>query len=427
MSTQLPLQEKPRPVRGFSFLERARSTPCSTGLLGLLLGVLYAAVVVALLWKPACTDEITHFSQIWLFAQGEWRVLPELTTIPGYHLLAAGILSALGEVSLQGARLLAAAFGLLAAWGFHALRGQLWPGTQTLATAQFLVLPILVPLFFIAYTDVLALALLLWAAWACVSGRHGWAALLLVALVGVRQHEVVWAGLLALLALRHWDWRHPLAQWRVDIRIGLPYLLPVTCFVLFWVWNGSISLSRSQAPLHPDLSLHAGNVLFALGMLAALMPLQVMQGLVQGVRRIRRQPQACLWALGVLLGFWFGFRADNPYNGALPEFYLHNRWPLLIEQQPWIRAIMALAAGAAACTLAVTRLRPARGAWLHAFAALFLAASWLVELRYIDVPLVLWLAMREQRSPAVEWATWALWLLLAVWMMLGVLEQRFFL
>lgn len=41
-------------------------------------------------------------------------------------------------------------------------RRRTWPRTQTLATAQVLVFPILVPLFFLVYTDVLALALLLW-------------------------------------------------------------------------------------------------------------------------------------------------------------------------------------------------------------------------------------------------------------------------
>ena len=65
--------------------------------------------------------------------------------------------------------------------------------------------------------------------------------------------------------------------------------------------------------------------------------------------------------------------------------------------------------------------------WLFAFATLFLAASWLVELRYVAVPLVLWLAMREHRARAVEWATFALWLALAVWVMDGILAQRLFL
>jgi len=43
------------------------------------------------------------------------------------------------------------------------------------------------------------------------------------------------------------------------------------------------------------------------------------------------------------------------------------------------------------------------------------------------VPLVLWLAFREHRSRPVEYATWALWLVLAVCMYVGTLTHWFFL
>lgn len=427
MNAQSPSSEKPRPVRGFSFLERVRTTRVETWLLGILCGALYVAAILAMRWIPPLTDEITHYAQIWLFAQGQWRVLPELTTIPGYHLLAAVVLEALHGVSLQDARLLGAAFGLFATAGFHALRARLWPGTQTLATAQFLALPILAPLFFVVYTDVLAIGLLLWAAWANVDRRHWLAAALLAALVAVRQHEIVWGGLFALFAVPRLDLRSALRHWRETAWALLPYALPLACFLAFWGWNGSISLSHSQSALHPDFSLHAGNVLLALVVIGVLLPLQTAQGFARAAQAIARRPVLALAPLVLLFGFWFCFRADNPYNGALPDFYLHNRLPVLIEHRPWIRSIAAIVATLAACALAATRVRPARARWLFAFAALFLAASWLVELRYVAVPLVLWLAMREHRSRTVEMATLALWLALAVWIMDGIVAQRLFL
>jgi alpha-1,2-glucosyltransferase len=57
---------------------------------------------------------------------------------------------------------------------------------------------------------------------------------------------------------------------------------------------------------------------------------------------------------------------------------------------------------------------------------LFLAASWLIEQRYAIVPLVLWLAFREHRTRQTEYATLALWLVLAVCVMTGMLGGRFF-
>ena len=65
--------------------------------------------------------------------------------------------------------------------------------------SQFVVLPILVPFFFLVYTDVLALALVLGATLSAFAGRHWLAAGILGADIFVRQTDVVWTGLLPLI------------------------------------------------------------------------------------------------------------------------------------------------------------------------------------------------------------------------------------
>jgi alpha-1,2-glucosyltransferase len=414
-----PRPEEPRHVRGFSFLERVT--------LGILLGVLYVAAIVAMRLQYPFTDEADHFGQIALFLRGDWRLLPELTTIPGYHATVAAIMRMFGASSLDAARLVNAAFGLLAVGGFHALRRLVWPGTETLATAQMLVLPILVPLFFVVYTDMFALALLLWALWASVARRHFLSGLLLTVLVGVRQHEVIWAGFAALLAIgastAAWNPR----DWKAWLATAWPYAMPLACFLAFWYCNGSISLSQGEALLHPDLSLHMGNLYFFVLVTGMLMPLHVLAGLRDFTMKLRQQPWIAFLPLLVFVGFWFGFRADHPYNTGYPWYYLHNRLPVAIDHQPLVRLFAAAIVAATVCGLAWTRLRPAAAYWLYAAGALFLAASWLVELRYALVPLVIWLALRQQRGRAIEYATLALWLVLAVCMFYGTVTHRFFL
>jgi hypothetical protein len=56
--------------------------PTPQWLLGVLLGALYAAAIVAIRHEGAFTDEVDHYAQISLFARADWRVLPGLTTIP---------------------------------------------------------------------------------------------------------------------------------------------------------------------------------------------------------------------------------------------------------------------------------------------------------------------------------------------------------
>jgi alpha-1,2-glucosyltransferase len=421
-------RNEPRPGRGFSFAGgTGRGAALEAAGLGLLLGVLYVAGLLAFGHAGPFTDEVDHFAQIALFRRGEFRILSDyLTTIPGYHALVAALLRLAGADSLAAARTLNALFGLLAAAGFHAVRRRAWPGTETIATAQFLALPILAPLFFLVYTDVLALALVLWATWATLARRHALSALLLVLLLGVRQHEVVWTVLLAAIAAREAGGARPAPEARTLAWRLLPYAAPVLAFLAFWGWNGSISLSRTQAALHPDLALHAGNLWLALLLAGLLMPLQVVAGFRGFLALLPRWKWLAAVPVLLALAFWHGFVADNPYNTALPGYYLHNALPHLLAGNATARAAAAMIAAAAACALAPTRLRPAGAVALYPVAALFLAASWLVEFRYALVPLVLWLALREQRSRRAEYATLALWLALAVLMVAGTVSHRFF-
>jgi alpha-1,2-glucosyltransferase len=383
--------------------------------LGILLGALYVFGILSLRTTMPLTDEADHFAQITLFLRGRWELWPQLTTIPGYHVLTAALLRVSGSDSLDAARLVSAAYGLLAIAGFHAVRRRLWPGTETLATAQFAVLPILAPLFFIAYTDALALALLLWACWAQLARREWMSAVLLTLLVAVRQHEIVWLGLVASLAVPARSADGERAAAAVASRL-VPLLLPLAAFIAFWAWNGSISLSRIQSALHPDWSLHAGNLLCAVLVAGLLLPLHVLAGLGVFAAHARRRP----WLTGVLpvlaAAFWFGFRADNPYNTVFPAYYVHNGLVALLDPHGPVRAIGSGVFAFAACGLALIPLRPRSGHALWPVAGVFLAASWLVELRYAMVPLVLWLALRRTLSPGIEYATLALWAFLAVFL-----------
>ena len=424
--------DEPRHARGFSFLDAAtrslKATRADAAILGVVLGVLFVAALLAMRHRPVYTDELNHYAQIGLFLRGEFRVFTlYLTTIPGYHAIVATILKMTGGASLNAARLVNAAFALTGVAAFHALRRKLWPGTETLATAQLLVLPILVPLFFLVYTDVLALALLLWATFATVTARHWLAAALLVVLVSVRQNEIVWAGLLAALAAWPFMRERGAHAWREAFALVLPYCVPVAAFLAFWIWNGSISLSHEQSALHPDFSLHAGNLFFALFIAGVLLPFHVIAGLGELATRARERPWLIAIPIVVFAAFWWGFRADNPYNTALPSYNIRNGFLLAVGADPLVRAATGVVVALAASGLAFTRLRPRAAYWLYPIATLSLAASWLVEQRYALVPLVLWLAFREHRGRMIEWATAALWLILAVFVFHGMIALRFFL
>ena len=370
------------------------------------------------------SDEAYHYAQIHLFLRGEFRTLHQyLTTIPGYHVAVALLLKTAAVDSLAAARMVNAMFGLLAVAGFFQLRRLAWPGTQTLATAQLLVLPILAPLFFLVYTDVLALALLLWALVATLRGHHGWSALALLALIPVRQNEVVWAGYAAALAAWPLLRERPAGWFIACLRSYWPSAIPVAAFCAFWAWNGTISLSPEQAQLHP-LTFRVGNPCFALLAVGVLLPLHTLAGARDFAARLRSQPWLLALPLAVAAAFWWGFQADNPYNLVMPDVYPRNALLARLVHDPLWRAGASLIAALAAASLAATQLRPQGAATLFGFALIALGAAWLIDQRYTMVVLVLWLAVRQSRGRVLEWMTFALWLVCAVYVTSAILHGR---
>ena len=378
------------------------------------------AGIVLFQFRHRFVDEYFHYAQITLFYGGFWRPVPQLTTIPGYHAFIALILRCIGDDSLDTARIVHSLSCLGAIAGFFALRRRLWPGTETIATAQFLCLPVMVPLFFVLYTDVPAVALLLWATWSTVVGRTFLSSLLLCLLVLVRQHEVVWSGFLLFIAARPANgWSDLRFRWRETLHHVWPYALPVLLFIAFWRWNGAISLSHEQTGMHPDFSFHTGNVFMALLVAGLLLPIQTAEGLRAFAHDVRRRPWMLVIPLLAFAAFWFAFRSNSPWNGYFYTHYLRHFLPT--------RIAAAIIIACVACSFWRIRLRPAgAGFALCAISALFLSASWLITLRYLIPPFALWLAMREHSEIRAEYATLALWLIFAVLMIYLAIASLYF-
>lgn len=373
-------------------------------------------------------DEWVHYHQIARFRSGDFTVMVEwLTTIPGYHWAVSVLLYAFDATSPTAARCVNAAFGLAALAAFHALRREVHPDDATRTTMQFAVLPVLFPFFFLIYTDVLSLALILAATFATAKRGHLWAALILTCAIGVRQNNVLWSGFLA--AWTVWTgWRAAGGEgawrWRGIVHSASAYVIPVGVFVGYWIWNGSVSYSGSQSAMHPDASLHAGNPFFALFMLALLLPLQVATGLVAFARRAAARPAWWLWPVLVFAVFATCFEIDHPYNRIALSVNVRNAWLMTVKDEPWAWWLFGLLATGAATALSALPLARCRCLVFVPFALLYLATSWLIEPRYSLIPLGLYLALRKPAADRLEAATTALWGILAVYLAIGIFGFR---
>lgn len=386
---------------------------------------LYAAIAYLSADVKPIADEIAHYVHINWFDHGKFKIAWDiLTVLPGYHAISAAILWATDLRTLAAARLLNALYGLLAIGAFHWMRKAAAGKGSALATLQFALLPILFPYDFMVFTDVLSLAVVLAAGAATLNRRDVVSGMLMIAALCIRQTNVVWLPLYAWLALSP-DRPLTMPTLRQFLTRTWPYAAGIVLFTAYWIGNGSISLSKEQSTMHPDFSIHVGNVYFALFLCAALFPLHVASGLKSFAAKLCAQPGWAAAPIAALALYWFGFRVDHPFNQALEPWMLHNRILLFAQSAWWWKAAFGLVAVAAACGLAETRLRP-RSAWvLYPLALFALASSWMIEHRYALVPVALWLVFRERKSEKIETMTTALWAVLAVCACLGTLTGRF--
>ncbi|MFT3792684.1 MAG: hypothetical protein QM741_16815 [Rudaea sp.] len=373
---------------------------------------LLIALWIALAAPPAIGDEKVHYAQIDLFDHGVFRVYTTLlTTLPGYHALVAGLLWLFDQRTLTAARLLSAVFGLLAIAAFHLLRKGASGRASHAATFQFAFLPILFPYCFLVYTDVLSLALVLAAGAATLRARHRTSAVLMLLAMAIRQVNVIWLPLYMGMAIRRTDLAFaPRRHGRRMMLLLSPYLVDIGIFLAYWVWNGSISMSKEQVAMHPDFALHAGNVYFALFLCGILFPLHVAVGLKPAVVAMVERKWLALLVIAAFALYWWSFHNDHPFNQATIPLWLHNYVVQRCADSIVCKAALGLIAVAALCGLAGTRLDSIGRPVFYGLSALALAAFWMVEPRYALIPLSLWLAFRERRGTQIEGPTTALWI-----------------
>ena len=129
------------------------------------------AAIVCILPSEPIADEILHFGQAQVFAHGGRTIHPLLSTWPTMNLVVAARLAALGSDSLLVARATIAAFALLAVGGFYTLAAHFDQPGAPMKTAQFFLIPIVLPYCGMVCTDIPALAAILWMTHAAVNRR----------------------------------------------------------------------------------------------------------------------------------------------------------------------------------------------------------------------------------------------------------------
>lgn len=352
-------------------------------------------------------DEVVHHAVIQNFCNLRGEISAHLTNIPAYHGTVA-LLCYLGSWFLQfdslaWVRVLSLGLGLAGLWIIYKTAEELGHERPDLKVLQVFFLPVSYTFFFLVYTDIPALMLVILGLYLTLKKKYMWAGLVATLSVAFRQNNIVWLGWLAVLVyLQEYGWRLSLGKVLTWMRKVWVFVLGTLGFGAFVYLNGGISLAEAEAWAHPAFSLYVGNIyLMLLYFLVVFLP-EFFLLVRKSWEGVREKMGWFIGALILLLGVYvLRFENTHPYNQHV--FSLHNM--VLVEmvkskaRMIWAFVPMALAV----FMLFARRLKERKYYLMYLFAVLFVLPSWLIEPRYYIVPFSLYLLLRVEEKAKNEW------------------------
>jgi len=364
-------------------------------------------------------DEANHLGQIQRYLAGNY--VTTSTASGGFHATAATFAWLTGRSGREEIRLFVLLISGVTILTFRTLVKSFEPQASTVRTLQFALFPLLFPFWFLIYTDVLALLLLLLAVLALTRDRFHLTGMLAILSVAVRQTYVVWLAMLGV-------WTaivNSAGTLRQLARRGMSFGIAAALFLLFVLVNDGVAIGDRDS--HPDMELHTENLLFMLVCFFLLfLPL-----IVSRLPQIARLHPAVLIGVGLssVVLFFGTFRVDHPYNLNVitQDVFLRNAMLQAMTSSTLGRVATSAAITLAALSLFVIRLRQPVHYLIYPFAALSLMPVWLIEQRYYLPVFALFMVFRESASPGVERAIVAMNGVVALYLFAGVAQGWFFL
>ncbi len=239
-----------------SFIEKNKAFVFLLGVaLAIWLGIIFSE-------KSTHVDERTHNRQIHRFLDGKFEILPDLTTIPGYHVTIASFAKLTGAVSLQGMRLLSLGLALFSIGIFFLIARQLKAENPLVKTIQFIFLPLSFVYFPLLYTDIFSLLWVLLAFYFSLKKRYWSAAIFSLISLLVRQTNIVWILFFwVYIYLAENDWTFSSKKLLIHLRQTVGFVV-VFAIGAFFLWlNKGIAFGDKEMQ---QIGLYRGNLYFLL-------------------------------------------------------------------------------------------------------------------------------------------------------------------
>lgn len=366
-------------------------------------------------------DEGIHVEQINLFLEGREIPQQDLTLIPGYHLLVAGIYrivtwSMTGNTVIF--RLISLALSLGSIYIFYLICKRNNIKNYFLRILQCVFLPISFFYFPLVYTDAFSLFLILAAFYTADSRHYGWSGFFSLLSILVRQNNIVWVGFFWLHSyLIENKFSFSAKSVMIHFRKTWAYLVSIISFFLFISVNKGLVIGDRE--MH-KIGFYMGNIYFLFALIGILfLPIFIKR--IFSFKKIEK-----INLIGIIVGailsiLFIYFRPPLHYYNSLPTFIRNNILQSAYHQYSYL---YGLAIWIGAITFFSIKFEKT---WflIFPFIVIYLIPSFLIDQRYLIIPIIFLLLFRKELDPKIEFTLFfyffiLLWLILYTTFKLGI-------
>lgn len=385
---------------------------------------IYLFVYFILADERLMMDERMHYSQIVNFSKGNFIMSTEIAMGPGYHIVMAALVKAVGSEAFPVVRFLHFILSLICLGIIWEIAAVLDNKNTVVKFFQLSVLPTIFAYYFILFTDVLALLFFLLSFYFILRKRYLLAGLTASALLIVRQNYILWFPFLIFLIISDLGWNKPriqmLLQWTKECRGFLPGIIG---FIIFFLINGGITRGGGKDYLPFIISLN--NIYLLLFLMFVFFFLENIHMFNRVTKTILYFP---LISIPLIATGYFVFLQTlyntHPWNGTW--YFLRNQLMITFTSSLWWKSALFIVVVYQLLVLINTHFIRNQYTVIHLFGIASLIFVWLIEPRYSLPYLALFILTKKIYSKPAAYISSFVNLAISLFIVWGLHKDLFF-
>jgi alpha-1,2-glucosyltransferase len=375
---------------------------------------------------PLKVDERDHYPQIISYVNGDFSKPYVISTLTTYHALVAAISKITGIASISFFRTINLFFALIAIIIFGFTCFQLNNKTSILNILQFSFFPLIFPYFFLIYTDVLSLLMVLCAFLFFTRKKYQWCGIFSIFACLVRQDNIVWLSFFLVMSyIDRFGFKLKIKDASNHLIKYWSFSAGIVLFILFVIINKGIAIGDKS--MHPAFSFHSGNIYFLLFIFFILFIPLHLANYKKIIALFKRHKLIIAGITFFYFLFLFSFSNDHPFNYQWGNYFLRNKLLIFFNASVINKTVFFILITYSILSLCVTEFKHKKFYLLYVFTFLFLIPSWLIEQRYYFIPLSLFLLFKKEEKKSVEISTTVLFVAASGFLFLMIRGNRYFL